>query len=223
MTTTSDGSGQASTVDGWTPRPMCTGKTKRGPCKNSPIKGGTVCRFHGGAAPQVQAAASARLADADRRNAMERWGKTFGELAPAEDPAVVMAELIREARGNVAFLLERVRETEADALVFGLESEVHVGATEFPGVNETYAASVNSWIKLYSEERDRLVRMIAVAAKMGIDERLVRLQEVQTAMMAEVLTRSLAAFGVDGSGPQAALVMARVIREVEAERAALTA
>ncbi|MFC8517493.1 hypothetical protein [Streptomyces sp. NPDC057257] len=216
--TTFDRSGQAPAVDGWTPRPTCTGKTKRGPCKNSPIKGGTVCKFHGGSAPQVQAAARERLADADRRNAMEKWGRTFGELAPAEDPAVVMAELIREARGNVAFLLERVRETEADALVYGLESEVHVGATEFPGVNETYAASANSWISLYSEERDRLVRMIAVAAKMGVDERMVHLAEIQTAFMFEVVNRALDAFGLDARKPEAATVVGRVIREVMAER-----
>lgn len=31
-------------------------------CKNAPIRGGTVCRFHGGAAPQVKQKAALRLA-----------------------------------------------------------------------------------------------------------------------------------------------------------------
>ncbi len=30
-------------------------------CRNAPIRGGTVCRYHGGAAPQVQASARERL------------------------------------------------------------------------------------------------------------------------------------------------------------------
>ena len=40
----------------------CVAKTRRGtPCKGQAISGGTVCRMHGGAAPQVQAKAHERL------------------------------------------------------------------------------------------------------------------------------------------------------------------
>ncbi|MFJ7242827.1 hypothetical protein ACIQWB_37700 [Streptomyces olivaceus] len=133
---------------------------------------------------------------------------------------MVMARLIREASGHVAWLLERVRETEADALVWGLTSEVHRDSGEFPGIDTTYAADVNGWVRLYGEERDRLVRMIAVATKIGLDERLVTLQEIQTTIMVEILNRSLAAFGLDSGKPETAAVMGRVVREVMAERGA---
>lgn len=33
------------------------------PCGNAPIRGGTVCKYHGGAAPQVKKAAKERLAE----------------------------------------------------------------------------------------------------------------------------------------------------------------
>lgn len=40
----------------------CTAKTRSGSrCRNAPIPGGTVCRMHGGAAPQVKAKADERL------------------------------------------------------------------------------------------------------------------------------------------------------------------
>ena len=41
----------------------CTARSKQrqAPCRNRPSIGATVCRFHGGAAPQVQLAARARL------------------------------------------------------------------------------------------------------------------------------------------------------------------
>ena len=44
-------------------RPRCTAKSKTSGtrCAQPPIPGGTVCRFHGGAAPQVKMAALARL------------------------------------------------------------------------------------------------------------------------------------------------------------------
>lgn len=41
---------------------ICGKRTRAGtPCQKSPIKGGTVCRLHGGAAPQVKRAAKLRL------------------------------------------------------------------------------------------------------------------------------------------------------------------
>lgn len=44
-------------------RPRCTAHSSRTgqPCKQYPIAGATVCRTHGGAAPQVQAKAEERL------------------------------------------------------------------------------------------------------------------------------------------------------------------
>jgi hypothetical protein len=38
-----------------------TSKTSRNRCTQPAIPGGSVCRYHGGAAPQVKAAAAARL------------------------------------------------------------------------------------------------------------------------------------------------------------------
>lgn len=43
-------------------KPRCTATNRQGKqCGKSPIPGGTVCRMHGGAAPQVQAKAKERL------------------------------------------------------------------------------------------------------------------------------------------------------------------
>lgn len=45
-------------------RQKCTATNRQKQrCKRWPIQGGTVCRMHGGAAPQVKAAAERRLAD----------------------------------------------------------------------------------------------------------------------------------------------------------------
>lgn len=45
-----------------TPRRQCTAKNRRGTrCEQAPIKGGTVCKTHGGSAPQVRRKAALRL------------------------------------------------------------------------------------------------------------------------------------------------------------------
>ena len=44
-------------------QPRCTARAKSTgqQCRNPPIRGGTVCRMHGGAAPQVRRSATLRL------------------------------------------------------------------------------------------------------------------------------------------------------------------
>lgn len=58
------GKRQRKALDGEVERRTCTAHTRDGtPCKNAPILGGTTCRMHGGAAPQVRAKANQRLLD----------------------------------------------------------------------------------------------------------------------------------------------------------------
>jgi len=47
---------------------QCNGTNNAGqPCRMTPIKGGTVCRVHGGSAPQVKRKAEERIAEARAR------------------------------------------------------------------------------------------------------------------------------------------------------------
>jgi hypothetical protein len=173
------------------------------------VTGASVCRMHGGAAPQVRAAGQ-------RREATAEFLRTFGDVdGPQEDPAVVVSRLIRQASGHVAWLLERVQETEAEALVWGLTSQVDKGATEFPGVDSTYSAAVNGWVRLYGEERDRLLKMCDLAARMGVQERLVRLSEIQTEALFAILGRAFDALELT---PAQRDRIPQIIRAVAAER-----
>lgn len=64
----------------------CSARSKRSGegCKRAPIAGGTVCTMHGGAAPQVRAAAQRRLQDQAARVACWELGLPgFGEQPDA--------------------------------------------------------------------------------------------------------------------------------------------
>lgn len=63
------------------------GKHSKRPCKNPAIKGGTVCRKHGGGAPQVQAKAQERLM-ALQHPAIDRLTQL---IAQQEFPSVAIA------------------------------------------------------------------------------------------------------------------------------------
>lgn len=144
-----------------------------------------MCRSHGGASPQARAAAGRRLAAAE-------WGRSFGTPAEGADPAETVLDEIRWAAGHVAWLRERVQETEPEAFVWGVESEVDKESGEFPGVDTTSSAKTNAWVRLYGEERDRLIRMCKIAHDMGIAERHVELAERVGSLMAGLLRGVLA-------------------------------
>ena len=123
-----------------TPKPgtvLCVAHRKNGdPCKRPPIKGARVCRFHGGAAPQVKHAAKVRL-----ENAADRMARELLRMAEDPDllPAVKLAA-IRDALDRAGMapnakhdvtlevkpyqkILDRIgRDMESDSLV--IEGEV---------------------------------------------------------------------------------------------------
>jgi len=74
-------------------RPQCKAHTRSGsPCKNAPILGGEVCRMHGGAAPQVRAAAQRRLLASS-----DRMAKLLLDLATSAESEAVRLAAIKDA------------------------------------------------------------------------------------------------------------------------------
>jgi hypothetical protein len=169
------------------------------------MRGQSVCRKHGGGAPQARAAAGRRLAAAE-------WSRSFGGQAESGDPSQTVLDEIRWAAGHVMWLRLRVQETEPEALVWGVESEVEKGSGEFPGVDVTTSAKSNAWVRLYGEERDRLIRMCKIAHDMGIAERHVELAERVGALMADLLRGVLGELGL--SEEQQELASAAVPRHL---------
>ena len=79
---------------GPTPERRCRAHSSRTglPCKNAALRGATVCRFHGGAAKHVKAAARARL-----ENAAELMAKQLLGLAVGADSEAVMLAAVKDA------------------------------------------------------------------------------------------------------------------------------
>lgn len=85
--------------------PLCHARSKTSgvQCKRHAIRGGTVCRYHGGAAPQVMAKAERRL-----RAMVDPMISRLEELALQTDNPKVAAECVRDAldRAGIGALVQ---------------------------------------------------------------------------------------------------------------------
>jgi hypothetical protein len=191
-------------------------------CKRAAVRGATVCATHGGRAPQVRAAAGRRL---EQAAAAAEWERAYGALAAQDgtqpsDPSVVVLGEIRWTAAHVEWLRDKVQALPADELVFGVtKSTLKRPATEDrqgrqvagPATAElTREAKPHQWLVLYGQERDRLVRQCELAHRMGIEERVVSLQQEHGSLLAQVLRSVIgdAELGLDGEQQDRARVVA---------------
>ena len=147
-------------------------------CRSNPIKGGTVCIKHGGAAPQVRAKANRRLQEAEAALAVQALGGRR-DITPTE----ALLEEVQWTAGHVAWLRARVQELEPEELTWGETKSIDGVTTE--------EARPSVWYALYLKEREHLVTVTTAALRAGVEERRVQLAEHQGSLLASAITRIL--------------------------------
>lgn len=183
---------------------LCTAraKTTGKPCGNPPMNGGTVCRMHGGRAPQVKAKAKQRQAVAEAQKIISRLG---GQVE--QEPLEALLQLVGEAAANVhgyrSVIAGLEIEVGADGSVAIPERDLYSknGITNVP-------ARVHILVKMYDEERDRLARYSKLCLDAGVEERRVKLAEVQGRGLAEVVRAAVDACSPTEEERQKALTAA---------------
>src|SRR5215211_1950433 len=168
----------------------CGANTKRGAICGKPAGWGTPyqhgrCKLHGGASPT-------HLEAAQRREA-ERAVELYGLPRDVEPPQALLEEVYRAA-GHVEWLGGVVRGLEQNHLVHSV-----VRTVQHPDGSRTVEAraAVNVWVRLYQEERARLVRVAKAAIDAGVAERQVRITEEQAQQLARVVSAIVTDLGHD--------------------------
>jgi len=130
------GKRQRRKLDGVVQRRTCTAHTRDGtPCKNAPILGGTVCRMHGGAAPQVRARADARLINGVPTMLTELRRIAIDESVPAPTRLAAIRDWLdragigENAKHEVTINLPRFQENLED-LIVGFDDIVDADVVE---------------------------------------------------------------------------------------------
>lgn len=201
----------------------CTAKAKQTGerCKRAGVPGTEppVCKIHGGGAPQVEAKAKRRLEDDTARRAVAVLGLDK-ELDVNPDPHVALLDEVARATRWVAGIEVVIAGLEREALVHGVTKTLHLpDGTRRVEVE----AEINVWLRLYGENRDRLVRACDKAINAGVSERLVRLEEEKGRMMAEVFRKVIEDDELDLSEEQRltmSVVAARHLRAIGGATAA---
>jgi hypothetical protein len=177
-------------------RRRCTALARGGErCKLPPIRGGTVCWRHGGNAPQVRNAARRRLAEAAVRRTLDAV-----EVTEIDDPVLAFAGLASEALALKEMLAERVAALGED-LTTSTEAGVQLQAE----------------VLLYERAMDRCAKFLETWIRLGLDERIVRVQERHVDALKQVLTRALEVLGQRPDDDEVRRVVATQLRVVEAE------
>lgn len=127
------------------------------PCGKFPKHGMRVCGNHGGSAKQVERVADENIkrAEAERQAAKMLAGKR--DIAGAD----AITEMVQMSAFAVGFYAEMVANLGEDV------------------TQETmFGPSPNIWVKLWNEERERLVKFAAVEVNLGLQERRLELEQL---------------------------------------------
>lgn len=141
-------SGGRTWPQGPTEENRCVAHKKDGTrCKRHAIKGGTVCRVHGGAAPHVRAAAKARLDNAADRMAKQLLGIATDESVGAETRLKAVINALDRTIGRAPTTVEigpaKTHEIVFDDILSGTRAESRA-ARGFPDIPTSYTPEVDS-------------------------------------------------------------------------------
>jgi hypothetical protein len=158
-------------------RPVC-GSQKRqseGTCRQ-PAGFGTshpgvgLCKFHGGSTPSQTRNALARSTEADARAILER----LGEPEPLGDPVEELLRVGAEARAWQKIIRERLSELR-----------------EFSKDDVALIDRERAIVRLYTDSADRSHRVLVDLAKLGLDERMTRVREIQALRLVDAVGKVL--------------------------------
>lgn len=199
-------------------RPEIAGK----PCRMYPVPGSTVCKNHGGKAPQVKAKAAENAARAEAAEQQRKLAATLGDLDPADhrDPGEIVAEQIAWRYRHVQWLRARMQAITPETLVWGVTREtandVVVGngpkAHLDNAAGTTSEAKPNVWLQLYLEASAALEKLCIDAIRVGLEERRVRLAEQDAELWVRMIDGVLTDLGHDPNAPETAEVVERHLR-----------
>jgi len=180
----------------WAPNAPRCGAIKRNgeQCKNAAVSGTTVCRSHGGAAPQVRAAGKRRKELEEAHAKQARLAALFG--APRDiEPSQALLDLVSWTAGEVEFWRNEVRElaaTDKRSLTWGeTKSESGTDQDKATDMVTVEAKPAVEYVMLYAAQ-DRLAKYAEAALRAGVEERRVRIAEQQGDLVATVIQRILA-------------------------------
>lgn len=144
-------------------------------CGNAPTRGATVCRFHGGAAPQTVRKAAERLAEEDAMRLLHSMN-----IKPVGDPLTALQQLAGEVVAWKEILSGKVADLQGDYRYKHQSGE-----------------QLRAEVLLFERALDRCASTLAAISKLNIDDRLARVREREADMFEKAMNAALTKMGLD--------------------------
>lgn len=155
---------------------QCGARTRLGrPCRLPALVGATRCRMHGGSSPQARSAARLRLVEREARQVLDREGI----IAPLVDPVSALQELAGEALQLKRYFADRLEQLEQ------LRYQGRAGE------------QLRAEVALFERALDRAQKFALDLARLGLEDRLLRVTEAQGRMLAQVIEAALQRCGLE--------------------------
>jgi len=198
-----------STSPGNADGPLCRAHNKKTGerCRKPAMAGLAVCYLHGGATKRA-------MEKSERARALTAMQR-FAVPVALDDPEVVNPLLaleteFRRTLGRIRWYDEQLaRLSSENDLIWGKTEEKHVTATEYAGVDTTYAARSNILLDLQWKERQHLLAMEKLWVQARLDERRLSVMKSQVAALDKALVGILTGLGLDVHDPD----VRQVVRE----------
>lgn len=136
------------------------------------------CKLHGGSTWSVSKGSHLRLVEKRIQAQMATYGVPL-EVSPTD----ALLSVVHRTAGHVKWLADCIAELDPEVLTWGV-TQVKTGGHDG---GTTEAAEPHVLLKLYQQERDRLIKASAEAIRCGIEERRVKLAEAQGALVAQAV------------------------------------
>jgi hypothetical protein len=171
----------------------CTAKNREGErCRRAPAKGATVCSMHGGRAPQVVAAARARVVEAQAVRQLRAEGY---------EPTVSPVEELLSLGAEVTALKDVLRARVAD-----LSDE------EWVTKSKLAVEDVRAVVSAYERALDRCERTLTNMLRLDLESRRVHIAERDAELIWRAIGTGLAAIGASDQAQAFRVAVAEELR-----------
>jgi hypothetical protein len=155
------------------------------PCQLWAMKGLTVCWRHGGANKTTRAAGERRVAEDKIEKKARKLADLF-DVEPVDNPLDALAQHVGE-------------EIQFKDILGSLVKEIRVEDIRFTDARG--AEQLRSEIVVFERALGRVGDRLVAYAKLGIDERLVKIEEGKAAMVMDAINAVIAYFAGGGTDP----------------------
>lgn len=191
---------------------QCTARTRQGKqCGNGALPGTTVCRMHGGAAPQVQR----KVQLAVLHNGLRKLVAPIEQNDPESDMIFSFDMEHRRTIARIRYFDEKITELKEEKdLVWGVTKETVTRSGEFPGIDTVYEARLNSYYEAQFRERQHLTDLHKLWITAKLDEKRLALEADVMDRLEAVISSVIVGLGRNAGDPEVRMVVRQAMLPV---------